>query len=111
MASYILYEQKRKTGETKESLITAAAAKLIEAELRDFDKMNKVYPTFNQLYDIEDQKEWVPESQQLLLSYLIPSELKQGIIIIFCYFFFLFLFFLIFYFLFFYFCFVFLNSI
>ena len=110
MASYILYEQKRKTGETKESLITAAAAKLIEAELRDFDKMNKVYPTFNQLYDIEDQKEWVPESQQLL-SYLIPSELKQGIIIIFCYFFFLFLFFLIFNFLFFYFFFVFLNSI
>ena len=105
MASYILYEQKRKTGETKESLITAAA-KLIEAELRDFDKMNKVYPTFNQLYDIEDQKEWVPESQQLLLSYLIPSELKQGIIIIFCYFFFLF-----FIFLFFYFFFVFLNSI
>ena len=109
MASYILYEQKRKTGETKESLITAAA-KLIEAELRDFDKMNKVYPTFNQLYDIENQKEWVPESQQLLLSYLIPSELKQGIII-FCYFFFFILFFYFLFFYFFIFFFVFLNSI
>ena len=43
MASYILCEQKRKTGETEESIITAAA-KLIKAELRDLDKMNKVYP-------------------------------------------------------------------
>ena len=45
--------------------------------------MNKVYSTFDQLSDIKDQREWVPESQQLLLSCLMPSELKQGIIIIF----------------------------
>ena len=61
MASYILYESKRKTGEMKESIITAAA-KLIKAELKDLDKMNKVYPMFHQLSDIKDQKEWVPES-------------------------------------------------
>ena len=43
---YILFEQKRKTGETKESIITAAA-KLIKTELRDLEKMNNVYPTFD----------------------------------------------------------------
>ena len=43
MASYILYEQKRKIGEKKESII-AAAAKLIKDEQRDLEKMNKAYP-------------------------------------------------------------------
>ena len=51
MASYILYEQKRKIGEKKESII-AAAAKLIKDEQRDLEKMNKAYPTFGQLSDI-----------------------------------------------------------
>ena len=87
MASYSLYEQKKKTGETKESIVTAAP-KLIKAELRDLDKLNKVYPTFDQLSNIKDQKQWVPESLQLLLSYLIPFDLKQVIIVILCCFFF-----------------------
>ena len=87
MTLYILYEQKRKAGETKEPIITAVA-KLIKAELRDLDKMNKVYSTFDELFDIKDQKEWVPKTLQLLLSYLIPSELEQVIVISFCYFFF-----------------------
>ena len=39
--------------------------------------------------DIKDQKECVAENLQLLLSYLIPSELKQVIIIILYYYFFL----------------------
>ena len=87
MTLYISYEQKRKAGETKEPIITAVA-KLIKAELRDLDKMNKVYSTFDELFDIKDQKEWVPKTLQLLLSYLIPSELEQVIVISFCYFFF-----------------------
>ena len=45
MASCISYEQKRKTGETKKSIITAVT-KLIKVELTDHDKMNKVYPMF-----------------------------------------------------------------
>ena len=46
---------------------------------------------------IKDQKEWVLENLQLLLSYLIPSELKQVMIIILCYFFIIiFLFFFLF---------------
>ena len=48
MGAYILYKDKRKTEQTKESIITAAA-KLIKAELRNLDKMNKVYPTFDEL--------------------------------------------------------------
>ena len=87
MASYIFYKQKKKTGEMKESTITAAA-KLIKAGLRDLDKMNNVYQTLINCLTIKDQKEWVPESLQLLLCHLIPSELKQVIIIIFYYFFF-----------------------
>ena len=76
MVLYILYEQKnqkKKKGETNKSIITPAA-KLIKAELGDLDKMNKVYPTFDQLPDIKDQKEWVPENLQL---FLILSELKS----------------------------------
>ena len=43
MGAYILYKEKRKIEQTKESIITAAA-KLIKAELRDLDKMNKCIP-------------------------------------------------------------------
>ena len=39
MASYILSEEKRKTAEIKESIITVAA-KLVKAELRDLDKLS-----------------------------------------------------------------------
>ena len=42
MASYIFYEQKRKTGEMKESTIIAKA-RLIKAGLSGLDKMNKVH--------------------------------------------------------------------
>ena len=55
MASYILYEQKRKIGEKKESII-AAAAKLIKDEQRDLEKMNEAYPTFDQLSDISNNR-------------------------------------------------------
>lgn len=37
--SYISSEEKRKTAEIKESIITVAA-KLAKAELRDFDKLS-----------------------------------------------------------------------
>ena len=64
MARKISSERKRKTGETKESIITVAA-KLMKAELSDLDKKNKVYPTFDELSKIKNQKEWEPESLQL----------------------------------------------
>ena len=76
MVSYILLEKKKKAEELKDSIIIAAA-KIIKAELRDIDKDNKVYPTTEEIRSTQSQKEWVPESLQLLLSYLIPSKLKQ----------------------------------
>ena len=75
MVSYVLLEKKKQKEESKESIIIAAA-KIIK-ELRDLRKDNKVYPTFEELQSSESQKEWVPESLQLLLQYLIPSNVKQ----------------------------------
>lgn len=56
MASYILYEQKRGTRETKESIITEAA-KLIKSKVKDIDKMSKMYHAFDEFSDIKGQKE------------------------------------------------------
>lgn len=56
MASYILYEQKRETRETKESIITEAA-KLIKSKVKDLDKMSKMYPAFDEFSDVKGQKE------------------------------------------------------
>ena len=56
MASYILYEQKRETRETKESIITDAV-KLIKSKVKDLDKMSKMYPAFDESSDVKGQKE------------------------------------------------------
>ena len=70
-----MLEKKKQKEESKESIIIAAV-KIIN-ELRELRKDNKVYPTFEELQSSESQKEWVPESLQLLLQYLIPSNMKQ----------------------------------
>lgn len=70
MASYILYEQKRETRETKESIITEAA-KLIKSKVKDIDKMSKMYHAFDEFSDIKGQKEWITKTLELLLSYLL----------------------------------------
>ena len=44
MASYFLYQMKKKTDETKRDIITSAA-KIIKAELRDLNKPPDTYPT------------------------------------------------------------------
>ena len=44
--AYIFYLNKKGKQEKQESIITAAA-KLIKTELRDLEKMNNVYPTFD----------------------------------------------------------------
>ena len=76
MVSYVLLEKKKRTEESKESIIIAAA-KIIKEELRELRKDNPVYPTFEELRSSESEKEWVPESLQLLLQHLIPSNVKQ----------------------------------
>ena len=41
------------------------------------NKDNQVYPTIEELRTPELQKEWVPDSLQLLLRYIIHSSIKQ----------------------------------
>ena len=76
MVSYVLLEKKKQKEESKESIIIAAA-KIIKEELRELRKDNQVYPTFEELQSSECQKEWVSECLQLLLQYLILSNMKQ----------------------------------
>ena len=76
MTSYIFWKMKKNQVQTKDFIIIAAA-KLIKAELREIDKTNEIYPTLEEISSSTRQEEWVPGSLQLLLSYLIPSSLKQ----------------------------------
>ena len=76
MASYIIYEMKKKKEETKEDIIKAAA-KIIKADLRELEKPNATHPTTDEISGIEMNKQWVPDSLQLLLRFLVPSTLKQ----------------------------------
>ena len=52
MASYFLYQMKKKTQETKKDIVTAAA-KIIKAELRELHKPIDTYPTIHDIEDIE----------------------------------------------------------
>ena len=63
---------KKKTHETKKDIITAAAAKIIKAELRELNKPIDTYPTIHDIEDIETNKEWIPESLQLILTHIVP---------------------------------------
>ena len=76
MISNVLLEKKKQKKESKESIIIAAA-KIIKEELRELRKDNQVYPTFEELQSSESQKKWVSECLQLLLQYLILSNMKQ----------------------------------
>ena len=76
MASFIVYEMKKKKKQDKDDVIRAAA-QIIKAELRELDKPNTNYPAEEEINNIDTNKNWVPTSLQILLKFLIPSELKQ----------------------------------
>ena len=76
MAWCTIYERKKRKEETKEDIINAAA-KIIKADLRELEKPNATYPTTDEINDMERNKQWVPESLQILLRFLVPSTLKQ----------------------------------
>ena len=76
MANYILKEKKKNSNESKEDVIIAAA-KIIKADIRELSKSNETYPTTDDISKYEEGMNWISESLKLLLSYLIPSELKQ----------------------------------
>ena len=76
MANYIIKQKKKKQDETKADIIMAAV-KIIKAEIRELKKSNEVYPTTDEIVNSDNGNEWVPESLTLLLTYLIPSKIKQ----------------------------------
>ena len=49
----------------------------IKAEIRELTKSNEEYPTVVEIASFERVIQWVPESLQLLLLYLIPPKLQQ----------------------------------
>ena len=76
MASYIINEMKRKSIESKDDIIIAAA-KIIKAEIRDMPANIGEYPSATDLRSIEFAKQCIRGSLKLLLDYLINSELKR----------------------------------
>ena len=75
-ASHIIYKLKNKPVETKEDVIIAAA-KIIRSELRELRKTIDEYPALEYIKNLDKNREWIPESLQLLLHYLIPCTLIQ----------------------------------
>lgn len=75
MTDFIIRKMKDH-GETKESVI-AAAAKLIKEDIRAMQFPADQYPNEKEICEAEESSRWVPESLGLLLSYLIPSSLKR----------------------------------
>ena len=75
-ASYIVNEMKRKSIESKDFIIIAAA-KIIKAEIRDMPANIGECPSATDLRSIEFAKQCIPGSLKLLLDYLINSELKR----------------------------------
>ena len=67
---------KKKKKQDKDDVIQAAA-QIIKAELRKLDKPNTNYPIIEEINNIDTNQNWVPTSLQILLRFLIPSELKQ----------------------------------
>ena len=72
MASFIIYEMKKKKRQDKDDVIRAAA-QIIKAELRELDKPNTNYPAEEEI-NIDTNKNWGLTSLQFLLRFLIPSE-------------------------------------
>ena len=77
MANYIIKEKKKKQEETREDIITAAA-KIVKAEMRELSKSNSMYPTTEDISNLEQGMTWIPDSLKLLLSYLTLFWLGGG---------------------------------
>jgi len=60
----------------KEDIIITAA-KVIKAEIREIPKSNTIYPTTEEIREMDCEEQWIPRSLQLLLSLLIPNKIKQ----------------------------------
>ena len=81
MASYIIngkwYEQKNNKFTKECERIVSAAAKLVEAQVREANYSMENYPTATDVSDRQCASDWVPPLLQLFLTCLIPNELKR----------------------------------
>ena len=55
--------------------VIRAAVKIIKAEMLELNRASTNYPTKEEINNIDTNKNWVPTSLQILLRFLIPSEL------------------------------------
>jgi hypothetical protein len=81
MASYIINDKwhanKQENVEDERQRIVKAAAKLIKAEIRERDYNSTVYPTNEDVKNVDLGKQWVTPLLQALMETLIPQEVKQ----------------------------------
>ena len=75
MASYILYQLKKKP-QTKEEILQAAAH-LIKADIRELQQSKNMYPSVNDINDDGVTSRCFPESLNTFFQCLIPSEIKR----------------------------------
>ena len=75
MASYILYQLKKKP-RTKEEILQAAAH-LIKVDIRELQQSKNMYSSVNDINDDGVTSRWVPESLNTFFQCLIPSETKR----------------------------------
>ena len=75
MSDYILRKFKEDGHESKEDVIRVAA-KLIKEDIREAKYMKEFYPTIESILNTE-KTSLVPNSLQILMKYLISSDLKR----------------------------------
>ena len=75
-ANFVVQEKKKQKEETKKDTIKAAA-KIIRSEIREVKKTNDFYPTVDEIQNINEGFEWIPESLKSFLEVLIPNKVKQ----------------------------------
>ena len=82
MANFIINEKwyldKKDDIQAEAERIVVAAAKIIRAEIREQEYNSKLYPTNEDIKDIDQSNRWVPRHLQTLLKTIIPSKLKQN---------------------------------
>lgn len=81
MAKYIIndkwHSERNDSIEDEVERIIIAAAKIIRAEIREKSYDSELYPTNEDITNIERAKEWVPHYLQTFLKTIISSQLKQ----------------------------------
>ena len=82
MAKYIInekwYSDKKANIEDEAERIMITAAKIIRAEIKEKEYNSDLYPTNDDISNIEKSREWIPRHLQILMKTIVSSELKQN---------------------------------